>query len=390
MTEEEYRRHLSAVLTNAYPPGAEVSLCDAVRLSFGAFPSDVLAALREIGVTVRLLDTELCAPVKSRAALPAPHPADFDWRFMPASCDWLTAQVSSRLSVSSGQVLLLGAPSLVESFTQRGVEVVLIDRNPLVTSALSQRFGARIVTADFLSRICLPRSYDVVVADPPWYPEHYLACFERAAELCTDYGFVFLSVLPWLTRPSALEDRRDILKFAQREGFELWEVLPASLKYESPLFEQEALLQHGIKCCSWRAADLFIFRNLRLREATKHPQTTQRKTEDWTGYLLPNGLHVKIRPNRFLESRPFTFEEISKGKTLDTVSRRYAKRERIDVWTSTNCAYSTSNREICETLISLISSGKPASEALLQVSLGFDLSSEEQRGLDQLALALEL
>jgi len=78
------------------------------------------------------------------------------------------------------------------------------------------RDSAELVQHDLMQPVP-PRlgTFHAVIADPPWYTEHYKAFLVRAADILHDGGLLLLSVLPWLTRPSAIDDRRDILKYAR-------------------------------------------------------------------------------------------------------------------------------------------------------------------------------
>src|SRR5207245_1107416 len=106
--------------------------------------------------------------------------------------------------------------------------------------------------------------FDVVVADPPWYLEYYRAFCLRAAQLVKVQGLFVLSLLPSLTRPTAGKDRKRVLSFVKRIGFDVVEIEPAQLSYQLPPFEHAVLEAQGIHCNeTWRSADLYVFRKQR-------------------------------------------------------------------------------------------------------------------------------
>ena len=102
--------------------------------------------------------------------------------------------------------------------------------------------------------------FDVVVADPPWYVDFYQAFVLRSSHILREGGALLLSMLPWLTRPGAVQDRAEVLSFASRAGFDLVDCQSARIGYQSPRFEQTALAVHGIFCRQWRYGDLYRFR----------------------------------------------------------------------------------------------------------------------------------
>ena len=151
--------------------------------------------------------------------------------------------------------------------------------------------------------------FDLVVADPPWYSEHYCSFIRRTNELLTPGGLLLLSVLPRLTPSSASIDRMEILRNAETNGLDLVNIFQSSLAYESPPFEQAALHAEGIVWEDWRRGDLFVFtRSTRpCGEATKVSQFEDAGT--WQSFSLGETV-VKIRC-RNTDSTDVTFHALS-------------------------------------------------------------------------------
>jgi hypothetical protein len=122
--------------------------------------------------------------------------------------------------------------------------------------------------------------YDVVISDPPWYLPFYKASILRSAELLKEQGLLLISVPSWLTRPSAIKDRIEIMKFATNAGFDLNESAPGLLSYQCPKFEQIDLAMQGIYCGNWRQGDLFVFRKIsEVRTSLKVTPLITRRAE---------------------------------------------------------------------------------------------------------------
>jgi hypothetical protein len=206
----------------------------------------------------------------------------------------------------------------------------------------------------------LKRSYGAVVADPPWYPEFHRAFILRASEALQEDGVLLLSALPWLTRPNADADRAGMLEFAMRAGFDLAEVAPGVLGYQSPKFEQAALSMKGIHCGEWRTGDLYVFR--RVRQAD--PSLTASRPDDepeWDEYVLSHR-KVKLRRRSDRGGQRFSVRPAAKeGPVLAEVSRRSTVRRKIDLWTSDNVAYSIRGLRVARKALAKLEAGESPS-----------------------------
>ena len=341
-----------------------LTFCETIRVSAGAYPAEVQGALNVLVATEQVRETngvfsvpgwakpslpeidysrqsssDLVLRDKSRvssrsstATFADPHPADYDWRYTSASIVELKSRLGSIVE-RGGRIALFGATTLFLSLAVSTPHVVLFDRSASRLKDIeSIGFKTGLIRHDLFDPIPdANREYDVVVADPPWYPEFHRAFILRSTQLLRDEGLLFLSVLPWLTRPSAIADRADIVKFALRSGFDLTEVVSGILGYESPKFERIALKKNRITCGDWRFGDLFVFR--RINEPSPDLAIERPVDEpEWEEYRFGNRkIKVRLRPEhstiRFCFAPATGISPIFEG-----VSRRSPFRSRIDLW----------------------------------------------------------
>lgn len=155
---------------------------------------------------------------------PSPHPLDFDWRYDAATARRLANRICN------GPVLALGAPSVARHLESDGLDVTLVDRQPL------QNVRRHVVSEveDFDS---LPRFREAIV-DPPWYPEQLLNWSKVAARSVMIGGSVFVSVWPDDTRPRAAEELSFVL--GEISGWAEIERNVEKLGYDEPRFEKLA------------------------------------------------------------------------------------------------------------------------------------------------------
>jgi hypothetical protein len=413
-----YRRILEEQILSvlaARPQG----LCEIVPRAGGAFPTELairLSHLIEKGYITRRGDRYSLAPkmiatyrrlpnscdfLQSRPhsrpgrpyhsrklSLPDPHPADYDWRFTGSALHAL-AQLLRPLKVRRSRVALLGAPSLFLRLADIGANVTLFDRNQSLIADLKKAgFRNSAIEQDMFSRLARNiGDFDVVVADPPWYLEFYEAFVARASQLLCDHGLFLLSMLPWLTRPSALHDRTEILRFANKAGFQLIQVLPEFLQYETPYFEKVALRHHGIACGPWRKADLFLFVKVQSVRISAW-RIFKPDHEEWDDFRLGDR-KIKLKRKKHNSSGPFSYRPVEDGSpVLRTVSRRWPHRPLIDVWTSDNEAYAVHGLGILRAALQLTQRAIGVHRAVSLVATRFSMRSKDSKNLSELLLKL--
>jgi hypothetical protein len=323
-----------------------------------------------------------------KMSLPDPHPADYDWRFTGSALHRL-AQLLRPLKVRRSRIALLGAPSLFLRLADSGANATLLDRNQSLIADLQKAgFRQNAIKQDMFSRLARNIGhFDAAVADPPWYLEFYEAFIARASQLLCDHGLFLLSMLPWLTRPSALQDRDEILRFANKAGFQLIQVLPEFLQYETPYFEKVALQRHGIRCGHWRKADLFLFVKVQpLKSFASHIPKPEH--EEWDDFLFGNR-KIKLKRTKHDSSDAFSYRPVSdESPVLHTVSRRWPHRSLIDVWTSDNEAYVVHGLGILRAALQLTQRAIDVHRAVSIVTTRFSMNSKDSKNLGGLLLKL--
>lgn len=251
---------------------------------------------------------------------PEPHPLDFDWRFT-ATTVWLL----SHLAAVRNPALCVGVPSVARVLEKRGIEVLLVDRQPM------QPVRAK-VSADPSTDAPLPLSFSVAVVDPPWYPEIYQRWIAWAATHVRDGGELLASLWTPETRPAGADERREVL-----EWITSWadvEVEKGALGYVTPAFEEAAVMAREIVPGDpeWRKGDLLLIRPS-TTPALPPPVATR---ESWVRFVFNDyqlALRVGVGDTR--RSRLLAVPGAI-GWVWPSVSRRTPGRERIDLWSSRN------------------------------------------------------
>lgn len=358
-----------------------MSFQEIVTHSEGAYPTDVLRVLKNLvlhneikihkelylipGWIYKSENNEISResyiqklPESAPSIFADPHPADYDWRYTSKAREELINRLGPFIDCES-KIALLGAPTLFLDLHKFGTPVTLFDNSP---SILHDFESAGITTGLIRHNLFDPlpefsKKFEVVIADPPWYVPFHEAFILRAAELLKEQGILMLSVPAWLTRPSAIIDRSEIITFATKAGFYLDEIAPGVLPYQCPKFEQIALSLQDIKCGNWRSGDLFVFRKIRRAIRTLRVSCPVDEPS-WDEYRFGN-LKVKLRKRIIVDSDNLTIKPVSnEGPYLGTVSRRSPLRQCIDLWTSDNIAYSINRVDIVKAALDGLRAGK--------------------------------
>jgi hypothetical protein len=339
----------------------------------GAYPTDVVASLRELQRTGKAKElaedfwssSESIAQTNGQqmvadetlheeeSEFPEPHPLDFDWRFTRRTLE----RLQSRIGDSKAKTIaVLGAPTLFKYLTEKGKSVHLFDRNDQIISYLKRARYNEVTHCD-LFRYSAHNRYDSVVADPPWYLDHYRAFVEAARRMLDPGGRLLLSVLPPLTRPSAEDDRSAIVSFALERGFDLVSTEPGLLGYLSPPFEREALKTEGLTLRAWRFGDLYTF-VLSERDVPKYKAESTEQEQLWRTFTVgPMVVKVKWDGTHFRDA--FGFDNVSEMNDirLRSVSRRSPLRSKINLWTSRNIALHVSRPDLACAALQLLVEG---------------------------------
>ncbi len=405
---EIYLTRLTAYIKDLLSKGP-ARLHGIVKRSGGAYPTDVLHALQilmdnhqvqQIHGTYILSDNNACIinsggisnderklnirKDKKFCSLSDPHPADYDWRFTYSTQKELVKRCL-RLLKQNDSVALFGTPTILPHLAARDVHVILFDRSKSIISDLeSQGYENHVVLHDLFKPVPgFSHNFDIIIADPPWYPTFQEAFILRASELLKTNGILLLSVLGWMTRPSALKDRIDILLFSLKAGFDVVEAVPSLLRYETPKFEYLALREKGIKPKNWRMGDLFVFRRATVAEVGLDI-TGPRDEPEWDEYCISK-YKIKVRNKVEPGSVRFCYQSLTADyEFLDTVSRRSAIRSKIDVWTSNNRVFSVTGLRYLKNALSQYSSGQSIKEIITSITNEERLSTDESQALNKL------
>lgn len=268
---------IRAVLRN-YPCTFE----EIVRGCYGAYPLTVSEILSEMNIYCRF--TQLYCTQQNEIPYLEGYETDLrqtelitysvennpilsNWYFSWRSCKRLCA-----LDIWKGKKLLfLGTPRLFEYFLlhAKGAYLTLIDLDKYVTDALMLKYSKktdaskiRIQNADINFIYEGEEKYDVVFLDPPWYLETYFSWIFKAATYTAPNGQIFMSVFPFLTRPTASEEREKIFKYCRSLAKSVLSI-PEYLEYDIPSFEKSELIHANIDIRSnWKVSDLFILQNI--------------------------------------------------------------------------------------------------------------------------------
>jgi hypothetical protein len=391
-----YLNRLSEQLIDALTEHGALTLDELLIHGGGAFPTDVMSRLQAMcnsksivfdGSRYRRFGT---VPAEDRCrrepkilpvSLPDAHPLDFDWRFTREGREYLLSLIC-KYTIPESRLGLFGAPTILQELERIRPHTYLFDRNPALRAVFSPlRLEKLFVNCDLRSPLkSEAKEFDFVLADPPWYPEYYEAFVDRANELLRVNGILFVSVLPWLTRPSASIDRTFLVQHCFARGFDIIAVMPGVLQYESPQFEKAALATAGINVSSWRRGDLFVFRN--VGELDPEPEDSDLDDTSWHRYVL-GAVQIRVIDGTGLGDFQFSVVAPS-GPVLPSVSRRSILRRKVHIWTSGNLAYSTTRPEVVRFSLERLQAGQALSDVITSSKREFKLSSGEVGKLDTL------
>jgi hypothetical protein len=325
-------------------------------------------------------------------ALPLPHPLDFDWRFAPEALDQIIATCPHAIDAN---LACLGAPSVLHRLgTEGGPAATLLDANPAIIEALSG------IDCRHIARLCrlavdpLPdTTFDAVIIDPPWYPEHFRLFLWAASRLSCDGGRVLASFPQAGTRSGVTAERYHALDYAEQVGLSLVEIKWGSLPYLSPPFEQASLAAAGWPKLpsDWRRGDLLVLEAQAGRHLARAPAPP---AEDlgWTE-VPASKTRLKVRNARRRDpDRPVAppLRQIVEGDVLPTVSRRDPRRDDVALWSATNRVFACDDPATLTEVIRARAAGISAVDVVagaVRRSLGPDEADKVRctvRQLDQL------
>lgn len=381
-----YDRRLARAVMSAVRDGARDfgSLLDCLA---GASPVDLRTTVGRLAAW-GTLDPQLVSTLLGESVphgrpqgdavddLPSPHPLDADWRFTPATARAI-ADEARKGSRKPSIIVLLGVPTVFRELVgDRAGGVVLLERSGSTITGLEPMSPPGSVTRCDVARDKLPElSADMVVADPPWYPEDMKPFIWAAASLAREHATVLFSIPPKLVRPGIARERQGVFEFASRCGLEVVSVQRGVLRYTTPAFERNALRAAGFKgeYPDWRVGDLVVFRAHR-GQLPRRPN--QPVGERWRFEQI-SGTTIAFRDEWPQRADP-RLVRIVPGDVLSSVSRRDPVRARVRVWTTGNRVFGCADPLLAAALTrALVAQVDPIAAA--GIHLGRSLSGSERR-----------
>jgi len=343
------------------------TLAELIPLLPGVFPSEVAASVRRQGIDL----ADGASTPLLRLPGPIPHPLDGDWRLHPESHRQLLDIAAEK---RANRIALLGCPSLSASFAAIG-RVALVDNNrswqPYVSALPINACWGDVASV-------LPQwegRFDLVIADPPWYPLDFERFLAVAAALVVAGGAV---AFPWPgvgTRPGIAQERERLIEHAAQLHLKLQRWERNILRYATPFHEGCALRAANLPIlAAWRRADLIVFDRqpgFEVHHPSPMPPSTWREAH--CGTL---NLRIRIDLNTSHNDADPRLVRLLEGDVLPTVSRRDGRRGAAVVWTAGNRIYSCARPELFEAVVRGIDEAVPATYSVANV-LGRELSRSE-------------
>lgn len=265
-TGEEYLERIRDIVRAAVAEG-RLSLAEVLERCDGAQPDDVAKILREVapGASPTRFRHEFRTKISEFFhRLPAPNPELAQWWFNVDTVECVTERMALVGPRPPSKAVCLGAPTIAFGLALRGFNVLALDADEDLVNALRAhpvegRLEAKVfnVCEGDLDPVLGDNRAALFFADPPWYRKWFGAMLKHACSAIAPGGHVFCSLLPRLTRPSAEQDRTDVVRCLGAANFNVLAVERGCLGYVVPPFEQAAYESlDGFRGVGWRRGDL--------------------------------------------------------------------------------------------------------------------------------------
>jgi hypothetical protein len=239
-----------------------VSVTELYHSCLGAFPAVVkesLLALRVPDYRPRAGTTDVSAVPGERAPWEDEELdiVDFQWFFDVPSVERI---LSFLPDAANSSLAALGAPTVAALAAARVREVQLADISPRFqpggnAPAWLDTGKITIRACDLDQPVTGLAPADMVVMDPPWHLEHYLAWLRTAVATCKPGGLLAVALPQPLTNRKAEYEIVELSKILRRIGEVT--VIRDALSYVTPSFEAPVLAGDGLESLRrWRRADL--------------------------------------------------------------------------------------------------------------------------------------
>lgn len=387
---EAYKRELTSHIKGLFhKSNGNFSLFDIIVNSEGASPTLVKEIL-DINNLKYTIDNEVIlvnqnhSLTKSMGFLSDPHPADYDWRFNQSTINTYIQDIINE-SVTNRRIALLGTKTIFKGLVDNSIDTTIFNKSESILNNFRENgYAEGLVHCDlFKPQTNYNNSFNLVIADPPWYEEYYNAFIQRSSDFLTIGGKLHLSVLQKMTRPNAKTDREKITQNAIKFGLKLIKIIPKYFVYETPSFERNTLKIQNLRCENWRISDLFIFEKI-SSEMTNEVILPLFDEPSWIEYSI-GSKKIKIKKDICQSNNQvFSFEAADPNGIIFTdVSRRSPFRNRIDVWTSDNLAFKVERAIILNFLFNSLNLGITGSECISLLCSEYVLSKEEIINLNE-------
>lgn len=264
-----YRYRVTARVARLMP---RISVTDLYHSCLGAFPAVVKQSLLTLQAPEYRPQS---APAEGGTLSSDPAPwedeeldiVDFQWFFDVRSAE----RILSYLPAGAGSLTALGTPTVAARAASRIRGVQLVDFSPRF------EYGdhvppwldiekIKVWRCDLDQSVASIAPADMVVMDPPWHLENYLAWLRTAVAVCKPGGLLAVALPQPLTNRRAEVEFGRLRKLLRRIGEVTVE--RGALSYVTPSFETPVLDADGLGSLRrWRLADLALVR-------VQHPAVT--------------------------------------------------------------------------------------------------------------------
>jgi hypothetical protein len=315
--------------------------------------------------------------------LPTPHPQDSLWWFGDIALERVLAHIHQLVAHSEG-VLLLGTPSLFHYLKAHslGRSVLLLDKD---CSTIAEGHY-RALPCDVLTDTATDEKFDVIVADPPWYPTETRAFLTAALRRSKQGTRLLVSVPGAGTRPGVQREWQELLLWAEGRGLRLLDYEARALPYISPLFERNALRAAGIDGYpeDWRRGDLAIFEFDGSAGADTFTTNGQRR---WAEVRFGR-VRLRVRAESHNAWKSPQLRTMVPGDILPSVSRRDRRLKSVGAWTSGNRVFSCEGCFAFWNIAEAMSLGE-CPVARLCSAIGTDLDAQQREEVGKVVKRLK-
>lgn len=304
---------------------SRLSYLQTLRASFGADPRE----LWNIFSRYRQEPETKNGWPNSYPEFPEPHSAYSQWRLTTSSTKVILGKIAAE---NFEKLCFLSCPVLGTQFKPKAdKKSVFLDIDTNTLSYVSNFADAMQYDINTEVPNPLKNKFNCVVTDPPWYHNDIKLCVKRASELVKKGGAIYFSLPGMLTRPSVIEERKDLQDWLGRNNLAMQEMSPIA-EYEVPPFEYMAY--HDIPPFSgapWRVGEWVKLK--KIGEAGEEIATSRQNT-NWMEYCIA-GKRILLREKPEDKSSP-EVSEPGGSLILRTVSKRSPLVKEADIWTSRN------------------------------------------------------